>query len=92
MAKKISLKMFNLVALLAIVVASIFGLSACSNWPWGEDTPSSDSRYDSYGRLRISSTAVNYHSVPTNGAVDEYTGSFEWDLSYYLDVGKDFTY
>lgn len=72
---------------LLFVAASLFGMAACSSWPWGsDDTPASDPNVDSQGRLRVSATTVNYNRpASSDGSVNAASGSFDWNLLYYFD-------
>lgn len=87
-------KIFNFIASLLLVVATTFGLVACSSngWPWAETPVTPEANTDALGRLRISSVNLQYNDVPSTGVVNEDTGSFEWDLSYYYNASKSFKY
>ena len=76
--------LFILAALFTFICS--FGLVACS---WGDfggnKADTSSETVDAQGRKRIPMVSVDYNKIPTDGSVNESTGSFEWDLSYYFD-------
>lgn len=74
----------KLVTAFIITLVCSLGLSACT-WFEANDTPAGDSAYDADGNLRISATSVSLTRPSGNGGVDENTGSFVWNLDYYLD-------
>ena len=71
-------------ASIAILLLCSFGLSACT-W-FTDDTPAGDSSYDANGNLRLNAVNVFLNKPQADGSVDSNTGSFEWELEYYIDA------
>lgn len=90
MGNRISKKkniMFKLMAICAICLSALLGISACT---WFEnDTPTGDSNYDANGKLRIMSENVSLIKPGTDNSVSENTGLFEWTLNYYMDMNSN---
>lgn len=78
---------FSTLATMIISIVCLFGLSACT-W-FTDDTQPGNSNYDANGNLRVASVGVSLIRPNLNGSVDENTGSFVWDLNYYIDGNKD---
>ena len=86
-------KFKGVISLLLILFASVLSLFTLTSCKWTNSDETQNASFDANGALRITTPYVSFHPNSVNFSgdkiVDDLSGSFTWDLSYYLKNGSE---